>query len=534
MTKKESHGGATLSKPPAPADHQRDLTHRVFLILTAFIAGAAVMIIELGGNRILAPWFGNSLYTWTGLIGVILVSLSCGYYLGGYLADKRPNYVILAHLLAASAVLTMLVPFLRPRLEGAIVSMDVVWGPVAATMLLFAVPGCLLAAVSPFTVRLISLLTGDKKVGISAGYVAMSSTLGSVMGTFCTGFILVPHMRLSAIFFSTAAALGVLAVAGYALFVPTRGQKTWSATVFAILFAAAWALAAVSEPVNPPSVVFEQTTFYHQIRVVEGPGPNGDIQRLLLLDNTREGSQYLSSKELPFEYQAYWQLVKVFCPGMKRAAFLGGGAFGMPERLLDAYPNAQADVVEIDPMVVQVGRKYFRVDEYPRMNALAQDARRFLRTSGQKYDLIFGDAYNGIQTIPSHLVTTEFFGLVKDRLSADGIYMMNIISPGAGENSELFASVTKTLCYVFKHVYVFMLYPDKPEVSQNIILVAASRDLKVDSIPEERLKDSPQIKKLLATYVKPNQYDISKGFLFTDDSNPVEYLVAKALRAQKM
>jgi spermidine synthase len=190
-------------------------------------------------------------------------------------------------------------------------------------------------------------------------------------------------------------------------------------------------------------------------------------------------------------------------------------------------------VVEIDPMVVQVGRTYFHVNDYPRMNVFAQDARRFLRKSSEKYDLIFGDAYHGIQTVPAHLVTKEFFGLVKDRLPPDGIFMMNLISPAAGENSKLFASVTKTLSRVFEHVYVFMLSPANQEASQNIILVAASRDLKVDAARAGQPDVNPRIVKLLSNYVKPDRYDISKGFVFTDDINPVEYLVAETVKARK-
>ena len=445
------------SEPAVTTPRPKDTVRRAYLIVAAFCSGAGVMIIELAGNRILAPWFGNSLYTWTGLIGVILMSISGGYYLGGYLADKRPNYAVLAHLLAAAALLTILIPVLQTGVEGSVSDANVILGPVLAATLLFAVPGCLLAAVSPFAVRLISLLTDDKRIGLSAGYVGMSSTLGSVAGTFGSGFVLIPRMNLQMIFLLTGAGLALLAVVGYLLFsITVRRNKSLAAGAIAL-----FALLAVATiySTNPASrhLLHDETTFYHRIRVTERPTANGDRLRTLQLDTTEEGAQYVDSREMPVghEYQRYWKLAKLFSPDLKTAAFLGGGGFAMPEALLDAFPDARADVVEIDPAVIEVGRKYFRVDEYPRMNAVADDARRFLRRTDTRYDMILGDAYSGLRCVPAHLVTKEFFELVKSRLNERGIFVVDI--PGAieGEDSKMFKSVVKTISEVFADRCVF-------------------------------------------------------------------------------
>jgi spermidine synthase len=524
---------------PTEAPLPSSKTCRAFLILAAFVAGAAVMIIELAGNRVLAPWFGNSLYTWTGLIGVILVSISAGYYLGGYLADKRPDYVVLSHLLAASAVLTILVPILASGLDASLGSLGVVWGPVTGTMLLFAVPGCLLASVSPFAIRLTSLLSQDQRVGVSAGSIGMFATLGSVVGTFGSGFFLIPHLRLRTVFLTTGLVLVLLAAAGYLLFSPRLRKSKGLAAGLVLLVALLAAVVSLAD--NPAKetpvlgypaavVVFEQTTFYHRIQVAELTVDDGDTARFLKLDTTEEGMQFVRTPgRMILPFQDYWQLARLFSPNLQRAAFLGGGAFTWPEVLLDAFPDARADVVEIDPAVIEVGRKYFRVDEYPRMNPVADDGRRFLRLSDEPYDLIFGDAYHGKHCVPAHLVTREFFELVKSRLRPDGVYIMNVASAVRGGDATLFCSLAKTLSEVFPHQWAFATDPQELETVQNIFIVAALHDPGVEAMRRGEHEQGKLAEQLFRGYLEPSRYDLSGGVVFTDDYNPVEYLVAGSL-----
>ena len=529
--------------PPEPdvgAAGPRDSVRRAYLIVAAFCSGAGVMIIELAGNRILAPWFGNSLYTWTGLIGVILMSISGGYYLGGYLADKRPNYAVLAHLLAAAALLTILIPALQAAVESSISDANVILGLVLATTLLFAVPGCLLAAVSPFAVRLISLLTDDKRIGLSAGYVGMSGTLGSVAGTFASGFVLIPQMNLRMIFLLTGVGLAVLAVVGYLLFSATVRRNKSPAAAAVMLFALLAIASMNATSSNLPNVIHDETTFYHRIRVTESPANrDGYALRTLWLDSTDEGSQYVYCGDTPQtsgsvpqgpEFQRYWKLAKLFCPELQTAAFLGGGGFAMPEALLDAFPEARADVVEIDPAVIEVGRKYFRVDEYPGLNAVADDARRFLRRTDAGYDLILGDAYSGVRCVPAHLVTKEFFQLVNGRLTDRGVFIVDIPGCIEGHDSTMFKSVMKTISEVFADHCVFITAGD-PAQWQNIFIVAASFDLNAEAVLAGD-RDEADMELFRRGYLARDEYDLAGGILFTDDRNPVEYLVARTLRTE--
>ncbi|MBI5968143.1 MAG: fused MFS/spermidine synthase [Deltaproteobacteria bacterium] len=503
---------------------------RIILILMAFFSGAALMIIELCANRILAPWFGNSLYTWTGLIGIILVAMSFGYYLGGWLVDRKPNFVTLSHLLLASAFFTLLIPFLQAAIEDLFSQADLVWGPVLASLILFTIPGCLLGSVSPFAIRLTSLLYQDKRIGISAGSIGMFSTLGSVLGTFGAGFILIPQMGVKTIFFLIAVILASLAMPGYVMISSLskkQGKALFFFSIFLIILSLSFSLHGSS---LPPHLLFDQTTFYHRIRVVQQSLPNGDLEKTLLLDTTVEGAQYEKSRDIPIPYQRYWELIKVFHPEVRKVAFLGAGAYTMPISLLKDYPHAEVDVVEIDPKVVEVGRLFFHLNEYPQISPIVDDARRYLYRSNKKYDFIFGDAFNGLRYIPAHLVTLEFFRLVKNRLSDKGVYMMNIVSAINGEHSHLFLAVNNTLKRVFKNNYVFALYPQHLRTVQNLIIVASNQSLRMEIDSNKTGLEKIRLEGLLATYVPDQLYSTSNDSLLSDNFNPVEYIVARGLR----
>ena len=453
--------------------------------------------------------------------------MSFGYYLGGWLVDRRPDFVTLSHLLAASAFFTLIVPLLQSAIDESFRKTDVVWGPIFASLLLFALPGCLLGSISPFAIRLISLLYADKRIGVSAGSIGMFSTLGSVVGTFSAGFLLIPQWDIKTIFLVTAIVLAFLATIGYIFFqsVSRKRALILNACILILLTVGL----SISRSEMPSYLLFDQTTFYHRIRVFQKVHSNGNREKTLYLDTTVEGSQFEKSREIPIPYQRYWELVKVFCPEIKTAAFLGAGAYTMPESLLDAYPYAKVDVIEIDPKVVEVGYSFFRLKDYPQIVAVVDDARRYLNSSEKRYDFIFGDAYNGVYYIPSHLVTLEFFKLIKNRLSEKGVFMMNMISAIRGDKSKLFLSVVKTLGMVFNNIYVFALDPNQPTEAQNVIIAASTQKLRMKLDAEMGGTEKHRLEMLLSTYVPTRNYDISGAPLLTDSYNPVEYIVAKGL-----
>jgi spermidine synthase len=505
------------------------LLHRVILTVMAFTAGAAVMIIELAAIRILAPWFGNSLYTWTGLIGVILTAMSAGYYAGGWLADKKSSYLVLSHILAVAALFIFGIPLFSNLIGAPLSRYNVIMGPVAASFFMFALPGFLLGSVSPYIIRLVSLLSADKHIGLSAGTVYMVSTIGSVLGTFASGFWLIPSFDLEHVFWFTGIAIALLATLGYVLSFRQRGRVAVMGILFICVIPAIILATAFTSPPQAAGLLFDKMSFYHRIRVYQKNLPHGDRITELYLDTTREGALYDKSREIPIPALRYWQLAPLFTGKLDTALVLGGGTFTLPEVILSHYPQARAEVVEIDPEVVAVGRQFFRLDNYPQMRIVVDDARRYLTQSQEKYDLIFGDAYNGWRSVPSHLLTREFFQAVKNRLEPHGIFMMHIINSVQGENSALFSSVIKTTSQVFPETCVFATYPHDLTKLQSLIIVGANSDLHLDTVMSRVPPEQQSLRKLLLTHVSPKNFHTGNGYLLTDSFNPVEYLVAQTI-----
>lgn len=532
MTKSKKILKAPLKKPSSiPQIPQSPIVaHYIILIIIAFVAGASIMIIELAAARVLSPWFGNSLYTWTGLIGVILVAMSLGYYLGGWLADRKTDYLTLSHVLAVSSLSIICIPVFKIVIGDSLLDADVMWGPVIASILLFALPGILLGCVSPYVIRLVSLLSEDKQIGLSAGTIFMLSTLGSVFGTFSAGFIFIPKINLLNIFLITGSAISFLSILGYWLSIDTGKKAIYYILILFSLITLLLVILYLIDPEKPKNIVYDKNTFYHRIRVTQDIVKNGDKLTSIFLDTTLEGAQYEFSKEIPIDYQKYWQLSKLFCPKIEKAAFLGGGAFKMPEALLDAYPKAAVDVIEIDPQVGEVGRMFFNVNKYSQMNIIIDDARRYLSNINKQYDLIFGDVYNGVRYIPAHLLTKEFFKIIRTRLGNNGVFMMNLIGAIRGKKSTLFASTYKTIKTEFKYIYVFAIHQKILHNDQNIIIVATNQEINIDVYSILHSNGNKEIKELLLTFVSPEKYDGLDGYMLTDNYNPVEYFIAKLLR----
>lgn len=499
---------------------------KIFLGVACFLSGAGIMVVELAGNRLITPLFGNTLYTWTGLISVILIAIAAGDYIGGWWVDRRPTVGGLAWLFGMAAVLTVAALPLFEAFRSTLFGAGYVAGPIFATLFLFALPACVLAAVSPFTVRLLSRTSADQHIGLSAGTVGALATLGSFFGTLGTGLFLVPTFSLRAIFIGCA--LGLLMVALVAWLVVLRKPRPAAATVGVLGLVTLFAV--MIQPQKRPGTVFHETSFYHDIYIVERTDANEDLVRFLNLDTTLEGGQVVATGEVVFAYQKFWRLASALTPNLHRALFLGGGGFGMPEQLQLERPAAKISVVELDPKVIETGHQYFRLDQFPQLETVTGDARRFLTSSTERYDLVFGDAYSGVNSVPGHLLTREFFTQVRDHLSADGIFMMNLISVIRGPNNGLFRAVYATLKDVFPEVAVFGVEDPYSTQLQNLILLASTHDL---SAALDRLENSAdaELRRLVAKRVDAEMLPAKIDRPLTDDANRAEWLAAMQLRA---
>jgi spermidine synthase len=484
-----------------------------------------VMVIEISANRLLAPHFGNSIYTWTALIGVVLVALSMGAWLGGVMADKLGRFDLLGWLLAGSAVLAMLIPALNAFFAPTLAKSGLISGPVFISIFLFALPAVLLGAVSPASVRFYSLVNQDTQVGHAAGIISMLGSLGSFVGTFLSGFFLLSAFGVTQIFLGTGVLLLLLAL--IAFWMARKSVKTHGIAAAAAIIAAFIGLNA--EAAADPNVIYRANSFYHQIEVVK-EGRESEERHYLRLDSTTEGGIRVRDGGLVLEYQRFWHLAELNEElHLRRALFIGAGAFGMPNELSRKHPDAHVDVAEIDPAVIEVGRKFFKLNEHPRVHAHASDARRFLAGSEGNYDLIFGDAYNGVRHIPAHLVTQEFFQQVRSRLSEKGVFLMNVITAVQGRKAELLQHVVTTVRSVFPHVEVFRVQSGGTE-AENVILLAANQSWKPWLEDKLYLPSSSQAR-LVNSRLLPSQLPL-EGKVFTDDWNPVDAVIARQLLSE--
>lgn len=507
------------------------LSQRLFLMVACFVSGAAMMVIEICAFRLLAPVFGNSVYTWTALIGVVLVSFSAGGWLGGCWADRLRSLRLLAWLLLGSAAMTALVPTLHAAAAASLGAWGMINGSVALSLLLFALPGAMLGAVSPAAVRLLSLAAADAQVGLAAGTISSLGSLGSFLGTFLSGFVLLSHFGVRSIFLGTALVLLLLGLWALGLS-GSRGPRLGLGLIAGALgiWSCGGAEDALANSLAPgQKLLHVEESFYHRIEVSD-LGEEPRVQRLLKLDSTAEGAIHPRDGSLVMDYQYYWQLplLREGQP-LNSALFLGAGAFGMPAALSRQLPQAKVEVVEIDPRVIEAGRRFFKLDEHPRVKAHAQDARRFLVEAGdQRWDLIFGDAYAGVRSIPAHLVTREFFAQVAGHLTPQGVFVMNAITAVQGPQSKLLASLLATLRQVFAQVEVFGVQGGGT-LAQNVIVMASQQSWG-EALERYQAPGSWQ-ERVISTRLRASALP-ADGVVFTDDFNPVDHIIAEGLAAQ--
>ena len=505
----------------------------MFLYLAVFISGGSILVLEIAAGRVMAPHFGNTIYNWTSMIGIILAALSVGYAAGGRLADRRPSPRLFFLLMLAGAGLVALVPALRLALLPAFeASMSVRSGPLFGGIFLFAAPSLVLGMLTPFAVKLVA--RNEATLGTVTGNLFTWSTVGSIVGTFATGFVFIPTFGLNSIFLATGVTLAAISLLGLYLFCLSDGKRRGAigglpTAIFAWVGSAFLVGAATSG--SPPGLteetIYFQENMYHTIRVYERDKEGGRV-RELYLDFQPEGAMVVGDdRALHFEYTKFLEMTPLAVPDLRRALFIGGGAFTMAKALHLIRPEAEISVAELDPEVVDVGRKFFRLGNYPKIHVAAEDGRRHLRRAPGKWDLIVGDAYRGLRTIPSHLITREFFVEIRERLAARGAFFINLIAFRAGPGAPLYAAVYRTITAVFPEVWVFSTDPQRPTVPQNILFLAF-REKKAGRAREfmGRIEREARLGFIAQGRVPPPGLRVY-GPELTDDFSPVENLIEK-------
>ena len=493
-------------------------TNNASPLVLIFLADAVAMTVEMVAARILSPYFGSSNAVWTAVIGVILLAGSIGNYYGGRLADRHPIDPMVRRLLWMTSCWILAV-----AVTGDIVSILLARhihmaeiGALATSLLLFLSPAAALGMVTPMLMR--KALRKEEN-GAMTGRFYATMTAGGLTGTFLGGFILIPSMGCVQMLCAVALVLGWMA------YWADRGVGTFALaglmTFFAVFFYYGWKYV---QKVGDDSVRYGE--LHHKVSmdtrdghvtIYNGFNAEGDSIRIMNVSGGHMSAAYLDPKrkyELPFPYtRAYDEAVGCF-PYPPSCLMIGGAGYGYPKYLISHFPGTRMDVVEIDPEITRIARRYFYLDDFEReyntkenkrLRIFHEDGRVFLNNTGNRYDIIMNDAFSG--EVPTRqLATVEAARTIKERLRDGGVYATNVIL--SKRNVAFSRCEYHTLSKVFRHVYVIPV-SGRDEKNQNLMMLAADRPLALS-------KDTVLI------------HHLPEDVVFTDNYCPVERIASYA------
>lgn len=510
--------------------------HSRRLDLLVFASGFTTLGLEMAGARLLDPWFGNSILVWAALIGLVLASLSLGYWLGGRLADRRPQAGLLYGIALAAALLTALIPVAsRPVLQSAALSalnlenfsVGLLLGAGAVIFLLFSLPTLLLGMISPFALRL--AVADVANSGRVAGRLYGLGTLGSLLGAFIPVLALIPGLGTRLTFVLLGAVLALAALIGL------LARRGTGAALLALPALALLGWSAGHGQVKPEAgLLTEGESLYNYYQVVQ----RGPETWLKLNEGVGLHSVYHPQSALSDGIWDYFLIAPLFrrAPAAPRAEperlYLVGLAGGTVAGLYsDVYGPIPIDGAELDPEIIAAARAYFDLDAYPNIHAVAADGRSWLlarRAQGNTppYSVVAVDAYRP-PYIPFQLATVEFFELVRANLSADGVVAVN--AARSRDDYTLVNALAASLAQVFPSVYVIDESSEAYSLG-NSLVVATMQPTTLADFQRNMAALDPASQPLLVEVAQraaatARPADPTAGTLLTDDKAPIEQIV---------
>ncbi|MBI4285612.1 MAG: fused MFS/spermidine synthase [Chloroflexi bacterium] len=500
--------------------------------IIAFISSFCVMVIELIAARLLAPFIGVSLYTWTSIIGVILTGIALGNYLGGKVADRYPSPLVLALVFLAGSILTIAILPLTKIITFAVWfdGLPLMLNFVLKIAFIFFLPAIVLSMVSPLVIKLTLAHLGQ--TGGVVGTIYAFSTAGAILGTFMTGFYLILWFGTRTVVWLVGCVLILTAIlAWFSWKVPGRWKLSplnlavWLATLGTVL-----AFLLVFQTRAAWQESFTKESNYYAIKVINQPD-----YKILVLD--RLVHSYVKPDDpgyLKYDYLRIFAGVAAYMgqenPEL-RLLHLGGGGYSFPRYMETFYPASTNEVVEIDPAVTEVAHRELGLPADTRIKTYARDARLFLmqRRAAEKYDIVIGDVFNDFST-PYHLTTLEFARLVKVNMTPEGIYLINIIDDG--DNGRYMPSFVYTLQQAFRHVYLFTDYEGWTGGLSTFVIGATDQRLDladyrrfIRESPDKNVLGYPRDEAELA-----QRLDGRDPILLTDDYVPTDILIAPLIQ----
>lgn len=493
---------------------------KYFLIAQVFISGMTSLALEMCASRLLAAYFGTSLYIWAVLIGLILIYLTIGYFIGGRLADRYPSTQALALITAAAALATALIPFVSQSILSwsvqalAQVSVSAFLSSLLGTVLLFAVPVTLLGLVSPYAIRL--MIQHVENSGRTSGSLYAISTFGGILGAFLPVLWLIPTFGVRRTFL----------IFGVLLFAASLWslRSYWRLGFILVLVALLLPLGPLK---NIPNLIYNQESLYNYIQVTQLPD---GTRQLILNEGEAIHSIYYPdpTRVLTGWYWDYFLAAPYFNPGftpqkLQRVGIIGLAAGTIARQFTQVYGAVPIDGAEIDPAIVNVGRKYFAMNE-PNLHVYVQDGRAFLATTHAHYDVVAIDAFQQ-PYIPFQLTTREFFSQIRSHLSPNGTVVLN--TAHTTHDYRLVQAFVNTLQQVFPSVYTFNV-----PGTFNTEVMATLRPTSIATFRTNLAQFPPDTTMgQVASEVLPvvTQAHANGGIVFTDDRAPIEQITDQLL-----
>ena len=493
---------------------------KFFLIILVFISGMTSLALEMCASRLLAAYFGTSLFIWANLIGLILVYLTVGYFIGGRLADRYPSEQVLCTITAMAALSISILPFIsQVILTWSItgleqVSVSIFFSSLLGTILLFAVPVTLLGLVSPFAIRLVTKEVG--RSGKTSGSLYAISTLGSILGAFLPVLWLIPAFGVR----RTLLIFGVILFAASLWGLRSRWRPAFSLVLIALVL-------PLGPLKNIPDLIYEQESLYNYIQVTQLPD---GTRELILNEGQAIHSIYYPNPKtvLTGWYWDYFLAAPYFNAGftpqkLHRVAIIGLAAGTIAHQFTKVYGQVSIDGVEIDSSIVDVGRKYFAMNE-PNLHVHIQDGRTYLETTQAQYDVVAIDAFQQ-PYIPFQLTTREFFSTIRSHLSSTGVVALN--TAHTTHDYRLVQAFVNTMSKVFPSVYVF----DVPGTF-NTEIMATVQPTSITTFRQNLAQFTPssimgQVASKVSAVVTQGHSD--GGMVFSDDRAPIEQITDQLL-----
>ena len=495
-----------------------------FLYFTVFASGMTTLAVELSASRLIGSVFGTSNLVWAAIIGLILIYLTLGYYFGGRLADKSPNYKTMYLILAWGAFLVGVVPYIaKPVLKFAADAFDglqigILAGSFIVVLVLFSIPITLLGMISPFAIRL--SIDDPKKAGDVSGKIYATSTLGSFLGTFLPVLFLIPMIGTTKTFLVFSLFLLFIALVGLLRSVGLKSTVPYFLFVGILLFLSV--TVGNSTLKDSKGQIFERESAYNYIQVLDRNG------YFYLRLNEGQGVHSIY-KHGVYDFGGPWQqfLVAPFFSennsprDIKRIAIIGLAAGTVARQATRVFPDVAIDGYELDPEIISVGKEYFGLN-LPNLNIFVEDGRAGLQRSPYKYEMIGVDAYQP-PYIPWHMTTSEFFQIVFDHLTDDGALAINV--GRAPEDRRLIEGLFSTISYIFPSVYVM----DIPNTFNSVIY--ATRNTTTEEGLHKNMihfSTDSEIDQLLTISMyetwKNLQSNPPSTIIYTDDKAPIEWI----------